>query len=377
MSNQVDPTARPVPLCPLARDRDGNLIPPPDGMVAWRVRRKTGGRPRIQLGVDKQPMQLPPSYSIVDLEDILAPGAYLLDAVDERGETLGLTVAIPIGELRNADADEEDDGDEDVAISPALPTAGSETRLVLEANVRATQMAFMHNQKTLEIALRTVEALRDGVHVLADAQAEWIKSMASSKGFFRNAAAPLQLPPPTQPSNTQPSKGESERDDERTDDVEDDDDEQEEAPRSALDRVVEKLEPLIPVVVPQLVTMCMKAFSGGGDEISKRVKLDLGDYLNWSRITKKRNAAAAEIAAEKAAATAPSPVAELPPTDLTQAAHFMQIQEALAPEEAAQARAIAAQLSPPELRTWFAELSKLSVADAVVKIRTFLAKPAA
>jgi hypothetical protein len=371
MSNQLDPSAHPVTICPLARERDGTALPPPDGMTAWRVRRKTGGRPRIQLGVDKQPMQLPPSYSVVDLEDILAPGAYLLDAVDAKGEPLGLTVPISIGELRNADGDEGEDHDA-VAVSPVLPTSGSEMRLVLEANVRATQMAFLHNQKTLEIALRTAEALRDGVHVLADAQAEWIKSMASAKGFFRNAH-PLQLPPPPAPT-----KDEDERDDDGEEE-EEEEEKEEQAPRSALDRVVGQLEPLLPVVVPQLVTMCMKAFQGG-DEVSKRVKLNLGDYLNWGRIAKKREVAAAEIAAEKAAATTPSPVADLPPIDLTHAAHFVQIQEALAPEEAAQARAIAAQLSPPELRTWFAELSKLSVADAVVKIRAFLAsdaKPAA
>ena len=204
MSNQAEATRTVINLCPLARDRDGTAIQPPDGMAAWRVRRKTGGRPRIQLGVDKQPINLPTTYTITDLEDILAPGSYLLDAIDRQGEPLGLTVPIAIGELRNAgEATDDDAADHAAPVASMLPTVGSETRLVLEANVRATQLAFLHNQKTLELALRTAETLRDGVHVLAEAQADWIKSMASSKGFFRNTP-PLALPPPPPAADRRP-----------------------------------------------------------------------------------------------------------------------------------------------------------------------------
>jgi hypothetical protein len=61
-------------------------------------------------------------------------------------------------------------------------------------------------------------------------------------------------------------------------------------------------------------------------------------------------------------------------------AHFFAIQAALTPDEARLARAIAAELSPDELRGWFAELKQLTVAEAVAKIRTLIsgaAKPAA
>src|SRR5690606_31195212 len=138
--------------CPLARDESGNAIELPAGAAAWRVRRKTGGRPRLVLAVDKQPMQLPLGYTVVDLEDILAPGAYLLDIVDAKGEPLGLTIGASIGQLRNGDGSGGDEEDEHTpTTAPLLPSTGSETRLVLEANVRATQMAFQHNQKTLEL----------------------------------------------------------------------------------------------------------------------------------------------------------------------------------------------------------------------------------
>jgi hypothetical protein len=55
-------------------------------------------------------------------------------------------------------------------------------------------------------------------------------------------------------------------------------------------------------------------------------------------------------------------------------AHFIAIQSALTPAEAALARQIAGELSPTEMRAWFGELSALSVADAVAKIRTFIEK---
>jgi uncharacterized membrane protein YgcG len=71
-------------------------------------------------------------------------------------------------------------------VPTALPSTTNEVRLVLEANVRATQMAFIHNQRTLE-----TETLRDSVQVLASSQADWIKSISSARGFFRNAGQPM------------------------------------------------------------------------------------------------------------------------------------------------------------------------------------------
>ena len=112
MATTVESTTTPsMNPCPLARDKDGNAIEVPNGAAAWRVRRKTGGRPRTVLSVDKQPMQLPLGYSIVDVEDILAPAEYLLDLVDAKANLLGVTVEISIGQLvRNGN---EDDGDDD------------------------------------------------------------------------------------------------------------------------------------------------------------------------------------------------------------------------------------------------------------------------
>ena len=66
----------------LARDSEGNFIELPDGAVGWRIRRQTGGRPRLHLDSKKQPMLFPLDYTEADAEDILPPGNYLLDVVD-------------------------------------------------------------------------------------------------------------------------------------------------------------------------------------------------------------------------------------------------------------------------------------------------------
>ena len=351
ITNEPSTSPNTPTTCPLARDKDGNAIELPAGALCWRVRRKTGGRPRIVLGVDKQPIQVPLSYSVVDVEDILAPAAYLLDLVDHKGLALGVTVEIAIGQLRNGD--DGDDGEpSEPAIATGLPTTGSETRLVLEANVRATQMAFLHNQKTLELGLRMAESLRDGVRVMAESQADWIKSISSAKGFFRNAPNAKLLPAPSET-----------RDDEDDTEVEDEsDDVDEPAEEHWLDKLMPHVTPLIQVGVPILVAKLSGVLNGsappGG---TSKVQMKLGDLFDWRKPAARRQEADAEAAAE------------LPPLDMEAAAHFVQIQEQLTAEEAALARGIAANLKPSELRAWFAELKQLSVSDAVAKIRAFIA----
>jgi hypothetical protein len=190
--------ARSPLVVPLARDAEGNLIEIPETAAGWRIRRQTGGRPRTQLDAKKQPMMFSLDYTVADAEDILPPGSYLLDLVDRSGELLGITVALSIQPPRNAAPpapDEEDvyDDREEEAVSARLPAMVSDVRLVLEANVRATQLAFQHNERTLAMGLRMAETLRDGVQVLANAQADWIKTASSARGFFRNGAMPAPV----------------------------------------------------------------------------------------------------------------------------------------------------------------------------------------
>lgn len=106
---------------------------------------------------------------MADLDDILPPGSYKLDLVDRAGNPLGLTIDVEISTPRNATASESLDLDD----GPLGLTAGaSDVRYVLEANVRSTQLAFQHNQRTLEASLRMADTLRDGIQTLAETQAD-------------------------------------------------------------------------------------------------------------------------------------------------------------------------------------------------------------
>ena len=91
-------------------------------------------------------MLFPLDYTISDVEDVLAPGSYLLDAVDKNGEPAGVTIAVSIGMPRNAEsveADKDEVESSPLVVPTTLPNTTNEVRLVLEANVRATQMAFV------------------------------------------------------------------------------------------------------------------------------------------------------------------------------------------------------------------------------------------
>lgn len=67
---------------------------------------------------------------------------------------------------------------------------------------------------------------------------------------------------------------------------------------------------------------------------------------------------------------------ELPTLDAATLAHFVAIQGALTFREGMLARALAAELSPAELRAWMTELRQLSVAEAAARIRSVLADAA-
>ncbi len=76
----------------------------------------------------------------------------------------------------------------------------------------------------------------------------------------------------------------------------------------------------------------------------------------------------------EAKALEPTKDAALQSSDPATMAHFVAVQSFLTPHEATLAREVAKQLSPTELRGWFDDLKKLSVADAVEKIRGLTAR---
>jgi hypothetical protein len=299
------------------------------------------------LDVNKQPMQLPLGYTLADLEDILSPGAYRLDLVDSRGEHLHLTVPVGIG-LRNADAADEPEPvarEPMVGSQPALlPGAGSDTRLVLEANVRATQLAFQHNQKTLELNAQMTQTLREGIQALADAQAEWIKSAAGSRGFFRNmrTAPSTEIEVASEPREAEPEPDEPDRQPDW----------------------VAQLMPMVGVIVQQGVTALM---SWSAQRKATQAPAPTAEGRNWLRDAFDWRGAHARGKAEPEQALPAQPGRPFDP------AHFMAIQAALTPAERALAQETAAQLAPEDRQTFMNQLGGMTVEEAIAFIRRALA----
>jgi hypothetical protein len=350
-------TTTPSPARSLVRDVLGRNRLPAEA-AAYRVLCPTGGRPKRLLGPDKQPMQFPLDYMLPDFEDVLLPGDYRLDVVDASGKSLEVQIPITIPGLRNAhDVAAEVNGDD-----ASLPTTDNEMRLVLEANVRAMQLAFVHNQRTLEMGLHMAETLRDGVHVLCDSQASWIKSISSARGFFRNAPA-IQLPPG-------PASDDDDGEDETPEVVETSDAESKpEQPAvlqglSAMGLDLGKLD--ANTIIANVVTQLIGKIDVG--------KIDLGSLIDWRKARKPAESSASE--SRKLDAPAPSAPTVTSETLFKLAA----VEQALEPKERELARAIAAELEPDDRARWIVELAKLELPDAVAKVRAILAdfaKPAA
>ena len=348
------PTLPTPTAVPLARDAHGEPIQVPEGAMAWRIRRHTGGRPRHHLDSHKQPMLFPLHYSVVDAEEILPPGTYRLDLVDASGELLEVTVPITIAGPRIGN-DATPDATKDENDPTTLPGSASDMRLVLEANVRSTQLAFQHNERTLTASLRMADTLRDGVQVLAEAQADWIKAIASSRGFLRNAAAPAL--PTAQPLI---SASEEARDDDDDDDV----------PQNG-DRLVE-----FGMAAMTLVNNLIETFRPGGKPDGPpgskppRPGFDLRSLLDWRR-------AAPPPAEEVRTQAAPSPtemlrlLAGLPPELMTK---LRAVRELLDPDEQAKLMPFVMALAPDELAAIAAELMPRSVDEIAAMFRAEVSK---
>lgn len=351
---------------PLAVDGEGKPIALPDGASHWNIRRHTGGRPRLMLDASKQPLRLGLEMTLADLEDILAPAKYWLDLIDQAGNSLGLAVRpVLIGGPANEERTPERDAVEDAPAAP-LPL-GSDVRLVLEANVRAMQASFQHNQRTLELGLRMAETLRDGVKVLADAQADWIKSLASAKGYLRNAATvPAALPPP-------PSRQEDEEEDEES--VEDDYDEPA-PPQHWTDKLGESLAPLAAPLATHLIQTAMAPKPDGGSA-SSGIMDKAREMLDWRR-------AAAAGAVKRAKDANPVPpssagglmaLAASAPPEVT--SKVMSAMQQLTADERHAITQIVSCFQADDIPLLIAQVKELSVDELVAKLRSLLATPSA
>jgi hypothetical protein len=341
-----------TPVVPLARARDGTPIPLPDGGFAWRVRRHTGGRPRLHLDGSKQPMQLSLSYSMADLDDILPPGSYKLDLVDRAGMPLGVTIDVEMGGLRNAAASESQDL-EDGPIS--LSGGASDVRYLLEANVRSTQLAFQHNQRTLEAGLRMADTLREGIQSLAETQADWIKSFIGSRAFLRNSAAPplAALPEPTRAED------------------EEEYEEEEEIPLTGTDRAME-----LGLAVVTLINNFMSQFKGSGSEPKQNAgKLDVRSLFDWQHAAEQGEAARSSDAVVE---NAPRPrttaevMASLPPALVSK---VFAVRAQLSADEQSRLMQLLSVMPAEELVAIAASFDSMSTDEVLATVRSQIAVP--
>lgn len=309
----------------LAFNMNGEPFDVPANATGWRVRRmKHKGAPEVVYGREGLPLILPIEADIDDLRrEVGTTGRYRLDPVEGHR---------PIPNASSGYVFVHDEQPATVAATNSLPPPSD--NIVIEAM-----------RMNSEIARSVVDRF---------------PQMLEAAATLLRAADGAGLP-----------SRESRVNDEDGDDQEDR--EEGDAPAGF------DLNALVAQVVPMLIAGLA----------SGKVKMPgLASMFDW------RKAAPASAAAKpvrqkslhQTSDAVPEPINEdahkstqkhddsaLPSIDPETMAHFIAVQSALKPEEAELARSVAADLSPAQLRSWFDELKKLSVPQAVQKIRVLIA----
>ncbi len=304
----------------LAFNINGEAFEVPPQATGWRVRKmRAKGSPEVVYAREGQPLVLPISAEIDDLRaEVDTTGRYRLDLVDQNNKAIE---GAPSGYVQ-VNVDTQPAASEAPSASRAAALGTQSDHIVLEA-MRMQSM----------IAVSVVERFPHMMEAAATL-------LRAADGAGLPARPPMALEGTTD------------------DDDEEDDDEEQSAPVPGFD---------LNTLIAQMVPVIVAGFSSG------KLKMpDLGSMFDWRKAAKKakpQNDAA--TAAEPAATAAPD--AAPPPLDPAAMAHVVAIQSALDPHEVAYIQEVARELSPAELRGWFDELSKLSVPDAIVRIRGLIA----
>lgn len=300
----------------LAYNINGEGFELPETATGWRVRRmKPRGAPEVVYGKDGLPLIIPIESDLEELRrSVDTAGRFRLDAVDDRGRNIeDVQPAYVVVPHRHVE----------------VPAA-----VVLEA---PSQRGPISGADAV-----IGEAMRLNTE-LAKSVIDRFPEMMQAAALLIRAADGAGLPA------RQPRI-------EIDDDAGDDDDDTSIAVKPGFD-----LNALVAQVVPMLVM-------GLGNGKLKMPKVD--EVLDWRKAKPAKQPKLNESAAPAEAKADTSDA--LPPLDPQTMQHFMAIQSALKPDEAAMAREVASTLAPVELRAWFDELSKLSVPQAVQKIRVLV-----
>ncbi|CAN5398295.1 hypothetical protein BH11MYX1_BH11MYX1_15920 [soil metagenome] len=294
----------------LAYSINGETFDLPAAASAWRVRRmKPRGAPEVVYGKDGTPLVVPIEAGLEDLRNTVGTaGRYRLDAINDRGHTV------------------ED-----------LPAA--------YVVVSAREQAPVHEHRNSDGGASFVmaEAMRLNTE-LAKAVVERFPQMVEAAASLLRAADGAGLPSRRAIEIATEDDGDDEGDD-----------------------AVAPAGFDLNALVAQLVPMLMRSLMSG-----KTTLPDLGGVLDWRKAAPERPRLSKRVEKEQIEAVTSVESVDLPPLDPATMTHFILIQSVLDPDEAALAREVAGNLPPAELRAWFDELSQLSVADAVKKIRVLL-----
>jgi hypothetical protein len=310
----------------LAFNINGEAFEVPANASGWRVRRmRAKGSPEVVYSREGLPLVLPIDAGLEELKaEVDVTGRYRLDLVDTNNKAIATA---PSGYVQvNIDS----------TPAPAAPIASSVALLPPSDNI-------------------AIEALRTQA-MIAQSVVERFPQMMEAAATLLRAADGAGLP--ARP----PMAVDDDDDDEDDEDEDEDGDDGEPRRRSGGLDIVALLTPILPLVVNGVV--------------SGKVKLpDFAALLDWRKVKPKTaaNDGAPTTGATEATASA-APAAPVPALDLAQTRRFIEIQQALTPEEAAFARRAAGNLSPAEIATWLKQLSEVSLDEAVRMIRAHIAK---
>jgi len=316
----------------LAFNLNGDAFDVPPNAAGWRVRKmKHKGAPEVAYGRNGQPLVLPLEADMDDLRaEVTSPGRYRVDPIDENNKPIEGAPAgyVFVHELAQA--------------APVATTSGPTMTLAPLASPSDSVV---------------IEAMRMNAEI-ARAVVDRFPQMLEASAILLRAADGAGLParPPMATDEEGDEKGDEET--ESGDDT---------AP-AGFD---------LNALVAQIVPVLLMSLTGGKSKLP-----GLKEMLDWRkaapakpRSTQKTGTpqAAAETVASEPTATETKAGFDPSAIGLEDMAHFIAIQNALAPDEAAIAREVASGFSAEELHAWFDELKKLSVPQAVQKIRVLIA----
>ena len=299
----------------LAFNANGEAFEIPANVTGWRVRRmKPRGAPELVYGEDGRPLVVAIEATIDDLREAVGTaGKYRLDPVNDDGKCIDTVPPAYVQVTRQA--------------------RNAETALVAPSST---------TDDTLREAMRmNPELARSVIDKFPDMMSAAAELLRAADGAGLPRRQPRELP-------------------EQIDD--DEDEEMIAAPASS--PAFDLLNALVAQIVPLVV-------SG----IASKGLPKLDGVLDWRKAapTAQPKAPALDAGDDASDEATTETEAALPPFGPQQMAHFLAIQSALKPDEAALARQLAAELTPVEMRAWLADLSSISVPDAVAKIRSLLA----